>query len=205
MKKLFVFLLLTSILTQNAFSQSDKCDCEADLAFLDSKIKKTTTSYKNNKKSYDAELARISILAEKTSTIYDCYVLLNTLMLSLNDNHSRIYGTNKGAVKEIQSDSLKYAAFKNSQIYNAYPMLNMDLDSLETVLNSKAIADVEGVYSIKDYLTIGFFRDNPTNQFKTVILKSTTDLWKRGELVSTAIPFGNKYFSMMSGSYYTKN
>ena len=197
-------IFLAFIFTNLVFSQRDNCDCKADLAFLDAKIKKTTTSYKNNKNAYNASLARISILAEKTTSIYDCYVLLNTLMLSLNDNHSRIYGTDNGATKEVKSDSIKYAAFKNAPIYNLYPILKIDLDSLESVLNSKAVADVEGVYSLKDYITIGFFKDEASAQFKTVVLDSKTDLWKRGELVSTAIPFGNKYLSMMSGSYTTK-
>lgn len=203
MKKLFVFLLLTSILTQNAFSQSDKCDCKSDLVFLDAKIKKTP-AYKNNKESYNAELSRLSNNAEKITTIYDCYVLLNTLMLSLNDNHSRIYGIDNGAIKEVRSNSLKYSKFKNSDIYKAYPILNLNLDSLNTILSSKEIADIEGVYSIKDFLTIGFYKDKTQNQFKSIVLNSETDVWRKGELLYTSIPFGINYYLNIGGGLSTK-
>jgi hypothetical protein len=203
MNKLVVFFLMTYLLSQNAFSQSNNCDCKSDLTFLDAKIKKTP-AYKNNKESYITELERLSNKVESTTTIYDCFVLLNSLMLSLNDNHSRIYGINNGAVKEVKGDSLKYAAFKNSETYNAYPVLKMDLDSLETVLNSKAVADVEGIYAIQDLLTIGFYEDKTQKQFKAVVLDSDTEVWRKGELLYTSIPFGRNYYLNIGGSLSTK-
>jgi hypothetical protein len=203
MNRLVVLYLLTALFSLNAFSQSNNCDCKSDLIFLDAKIKKTP-AYKNNKESYIAEFERLSNKLEQTTSIYDCFVLLNTLMLSLNDNHSRMHGSDKGAVKEVKSDSLKYATFKNSQIYNAYPMIKMDLDSLATVLNSKAVANVEGVYNIKDFLTIGFYKDNTQQQYKAVVLNSETEVWRKGELLYTAIPFGRNYYLNIGGSLSTK-
>ncbi len=202
-KHLILLLILTSTFSMNGYSQTNNCDCKTELHFLDSKIKKTP-AYKKNKNSYNEEIARLANIVGKTTTIYDCYVILNKLMLSLNDNHSRVYGLDKGAVEEVKNDSIKYSLFKTSEIYNAYPIPKMDLDSLTTILSSKLISDVEGIYSIKDLLTIGFFKDKTHNQYKAIVLDSEIDIWRKGEIVYTSIPYGKNYFLNIGGKLSTK-
>jgi hypothetical protein len=203
LKHLILLLIITSIFSISGYSQTNNCDCKTELQFLDGKIKKTP-AYKLNKNSYNEEIARLATIAEKTTTIYDCYVILNKLMLSLNDNHSRVYGLDKGAVEEVKNDSIKYSLFKTSEIYNAYPIPKMDIDSLTTVLSSKLTADVEGIYSIKDFLTIGFFEDKTHNEYKAIVLDSEIDIWRRGEIIYTSIPYGKNYFLNMGGNLSTK-
>lgn len=203
LKHLIFIFSLTSIFSIDGYSQSNTCDCKTDLYFLDSKIQKAP-SYKKNKNAYTAELARIAGIAGKTTTIYDCYVLLNKLMLTLNDNHSRVYGVDKGAIEEVKLDSIKYSSFRASDIFNAYPMPKMDLDSLTEILSTQSISDAEGIYAIEDLLTIGYFKDKPHNQYKAIVLDSETDIWKKGEIVYTSIPYGQDYFLNIGGNLSTK-
>lgn len=200
---LILLLIISFLFTKHGFSQNTNCDCKTDLKYLDSKIKKTP-AYKNNRDSYDSAIIRLTNQAENTTKIYDCYVLLNKLMLSLNDNHSRVYGLDKGAVEEVKNDSIIYSLFKTSEIYNAYHTPKMDLDSLTTILSSKLISDVEGIYSIKDLLKIGFFKDKTHNQYKAIVLDSEIDIWRKGEIVYTSIPYGKNYFLNIGGNLSTK-
>lgn len=202
-KHLILLIVLTSIFTKDGFSQNNKCDCNADLKYLNSKIKKIP-AYKYNKDPYNEALTRLTNEAENAASVYDCFVLLNELMLSLNDNHSRVYGLDKGAVEEVMNDSIKYSLFKKSELYNAYPTPKINLDSLTTLLRSKGNSDPEGVYSIKDYMTIGFFKDKSQNQYKAIVLNSEIDIWRKGEIIYNSIPFGRNYFLNIGGSLSSK-
>jgi len=201
--RLIFTLILTTFISYPGISQLNNCDCKADLIFLDAKIKKSP-AYKNNKETYNIEFNRLSNLVESTTTTYACFVLLNSLMLSLNDNHSRIYGLDKGLTNEVKNDSLKFDSFKRSEIFSAYPIFKINLDSLTNILNTKKLTDIEGVYSIKNFLTIGFFKDKKQNEYKAIVLHSETDIWRNGELLYTAIPFGKNYLLNIGGSLSSK-
>ncbi len=188
---------------QQGFAQNEACLCKTDLIFLDSKIKKTP-SYKKNKKAYEAAFTIASNKAEMVNSVYECYVLLNRLMLSINDNHSRAYGLDKGAIEEVQKDSIKFLAFRNSPLFNLYPKPNINLDSLTTVLRSKEVSDMEGIYHKKGLLTIGVFKEADESSYKAIVLDSETDVWVIGEIIYTLLPFGNGYLLNVGGRLSTK-
>ena len=200
--RLLLLLLLSSLFT-NAYSQNKDCRCETDLTFLDSKIRKTP-AYRINKKAYNASYSRILKEIASVNSIFDCHYLLNELLISLNDNHSKVYSINSGATDEVKTNSEKFSEFKNSKLFNTYPKPNIDLDSLKSVLKTKAIMDIEGIYKRENYMTIGVFRNEIENNYKAIILDSESDVWQVGEIMYTLIPFGNDYLLNIGGSINSK-
>ena len=201
-KKIFLLLFLSSLIT-SAYSQNEECNCMTDLIFLDTKIRKTP-AYKINKQNYNTSYSEIEEKVASISTIFDCHSLLNELLLSLNDNHSRVFSIESGATDEVNEDPEKFIGFKKSALFNAYPKPNIDLDSLITVLNTKSVMEVEGIYERKDYMTIGVYRNKDENNYKAIIVDSESDVWQIGEIIYTMIPFGNNYLLNIGGGITSK-
>jgi len=201
MKMRLLLLLLLSSLFTNAYSQNKDCRCETDLTFLDSKIRKTP-AYRINKKAYNASYSRILKEIASVNSIFDCHYLLNELLISLNDNHSKVYSINSGATDEVKTNSEKFSEFKNSKLFNTYPKPNIDLDSLKSVLKIKTKLDIEGIYNKENYMTIGVYKDN--DNYKAIVLDSKSDVWQIGEIIYNLIPFGNDYVLNIGGSITSK-
>ncbi len=196
-------MIFISSITTNVYSQNEACSCKTDLLFLDGKIRKTP-SYKVNKKAYESSYSAVLKKIGSANTIYDCQVLLNTLLISLNDNHSKVYGIDKGATEEVKSNPDKFDEFKNSELFNAYPKPSIDLDSLKDVLSSKPKDDIEGIYSRKNYLTIGVYKSEIEDTYKAIVLNSESDVWEAREIIYTLVPFGYDYLLSIGGSLTTK-
>lgn len=203
MNRSIIVLLFLSSLFSNAYSQNDDCSCATDLAFLDSKLRKTP-AYKINKNAYQASYSKIVEEAASITSIYDCHSILNELLISLNDNHSRVFGTEPGATDVVTADPEKFEEFKKSALFNAYPKPPMDLDSLQTVLSNKPVTDVEGIYHRKNFMTIGVYRTTEGNKYKAVVIDSEFDVWQTGEIMYTLIPFGNNYLLNSGGGISSK-
>ena len=201
-RRIFLLLFLSSLFT-NAYSQNEDCNCMTDLTFLDSKIRKTP-AYKINKKAYNTSYSKFLKEVVSINSIFDCHSLLNELLISLNDNHSKVYSIELGATDEVNASPEKFNEFKKSKLFNAYPKPNIDLDSLKTVLKTKAIMDIEGIYKRENYMTIGVFRNEIENNYKAIILDSESDVWQVGEIIYTLIPFGNDYLLNIGGSINSK-
>ena len=201
-RRIFLLLFLISIIT-SAYSQNEDCTCMTDLTFLDSKIRKTP-AYKSNKKAYQASYSKIVKEVASINSIFDCHSLLNELLITLNDNHSRVYSIEPGATNEVNGDPEKFNDFKKSALFNAYPKPNIDLDSLKTVLNTKSIMDIEGIYKRKNYMTIGVYRNEDKNNYQAIIVDSESDVWQIGEIMYTLIPFGNNYLLNIGGGITSK-
>lgn len=185
------------------YSQNEDCSCKTNLTFLNGKIRKTP-AYNTNKKAYDTSYSKILNKVALVQTMFDCHSLLNELLLSLNDNHSKVYSIDPGATDEIKADPEKFNDFKNSELFNAYPKPNIDLDSLKTVLNTKIKIDIEGVYKRANYMTLGVYRSKDKNNYNAIILDSESDVWNVGEIMYTLIPFGNDYLLNIGGSITSK-
>jgi hypothetical protein len=157
-----------------------------------------------NKKAYLDSYLSLLEKAASTNTQFECHVLLNTLLLSLNDNHSRIYGTEVGATEAIRNDSGALETFKKSDLFNAYPKPKIDLDSLAMQLKDTPVEAVEGIYEKNGVLTLAVYREKDDTIYKALVLQSGTALWERGEQVFTFIPFGNEYLLGVGGSLSSK-
>jgi len=201
MKKTILLLVFVSSLITNLYSQDEDCSCKTDLTFLDSKIRKTP-AYKINKKTYETSYSKIVKEVTSINSIFDCHSLLNELLISLNDNHSRIYSIDPGITDEVNSNSEKLSEFKKSKLYNAYPKPNIDLDSLQSVLNTKTKKNIEGIYTRENYMTIGVYKNK--DSYKAIILDSESDFWQIGEIMYTLIPFGDDYLLNIGGGITSK-
>ena len=192
---------MLSITLVNA--QNKSCTCKENLEFLNKKVKKTP-SYKKNKTVYKDQFLKLEKNIENLNSAYECYVQLNKLMLSLTDNHSRLYSADKGAGEDIKNDVDKLNAFKSSKLFTIYPRPNIDLDSLKIALESKPKHAIEGVYSRTDYMTLGVYKMPDSKEYRAVVLKSENELWEIGEVLYTLIPFGNNYLLAVGGSLGSK-
>lgn len=202
-KKFLPLLFSIFFLYTSAYAQTENCNCKNDLIFLDSKIKKTT-SFKNNESAYIKSYQEKLKEADTITSNYDCYILLNTLLLSINDNHSRVYGLEMGATEEIKNDSIKFSEFLVSSIFKAYPKPNINLDSLVNILSAKSPSDIEGIYRRNGYMTIGVYKNTKQNNYKAIVLDPETKVWSKGEIVYTLIPFGNNYLLNVGGNISSK-
>ena len=203
MKKRIILLFLLGNLITNAYAQNEECNCKSDLTFLDSKIRKMP-AYKINKKAYNAAYSKFLIEVVSINSIFECHSLLNELLISLNDNHCKVYSNDLGATEDVKANSERFNEFKKSELFNTYPKPNINLDSLRTVLNAKTLPDIEGVYKRENYITIGLYRDEAKNNYKAIILDSESDAWQVGEIIYTLIPFGNNYLLNIGGSINSK-
>jgi hypothetical protein len=183
--------------------KNDGCSCMTDVAFLDSKIRKTP-AYKINKKAYNTSYSKIVKEAASIRTIFDCYSILNELLISLNDNHSRVYGVDQGATDKVNEDAEKFNEFKKSVLFNAYPKPRINLDSLKTVLNTKLIKDIEGIYKRERYVTIGVYKNEAAKNYTAIVLDSELEVCQIGEIIYTLIPFGNDCLMNIGGSITSK-
>lgn len=197
----YLIFFISVCFFNQTFAQGADCSCKTDLTFLHDKIKKTP-SYKINKTAYNDLYSESIKKAENLNSGYDCYVLLNKLLIGLKDNHCKIYGIDKGAIQAIREDSIKYKAFKKSPIFNQYPKSSLNLDSLKTVLSAKSTTDIEGIYTKINYLTIGVFKSG--TDYKAIVLDSEKDLWKAGEIIYTLVPYGNNYLLGIGGDIASK-
>jgi hypothetical protein len=71
------------------------------------------------------------------------------------------------------------AALKASNYYRQLPRTNADTDSLQRVLSTKKLHEVEGIYTY-DALTIGIYKEPASEWYKAVVLTSKTPLWEVG-------------------------
>jgi len=187
--------------TCNTTGQKEQCLCKFDLEFLHGKIKKTP-SYKANKDSYKKAYKAILGEAKYIDNAYDCFLQLNKLLLSLNDNHSKVYGINKGATKELRDAVGGLEKFKQSKLYKLYPKITIDLDSLTDILALKSPADKEGIYTNKDKLKIGVRKNQEV--YEAIVISSKNEIWSPGELIYTMIPYGNDYLLSVGGNSTSK-
>ena len=201
MKRTLIILISVTSLITHVYSQDEDCSCKTDLTFLDSKIRKTP-AYKMNKTAYEASYSNILSDVTSVNSLFDCHALLNTLLISLNDNHSRVYSINPGATKDVKSDPEKLTEFKSSRLYNSYPKPKIDLDSLKSVLHNTPKMTIEGIYTRANYMTIGVFKHN--DHYKAIILDSESDVWQVGELMYTLLPFGEDYLLGIGGGISSK-
>ncbi len=199
-----VFICLTFVLSSNSLkAQSDSCTCKEDFDFLHEKVKKSPP-YKTEKKITNDLYLKLSEEIKNVDSDYECFVLLNRFLMALNDNHSNVYGSDTGATTEIREDETKYKAFKKSELFDSYPRPEINIDSLLSVLDYKAISEIEGIYTIPDKMTIAVYSNSGSNEFMALVVDSEMDLWARGELLYTMIPYGNDYLRCIGGSLSSK-
>jgi len=199
---LFFFFSLSGNIAQDV-----DCSCFSQLSFLAKKAAKTPAYQDQVKATKGAIKEHFSSFLTQSKNIksdFDCFVLSNQLLITLNDNHSKTLGSQDAIDPKSAKDSIALAAFKGSMGFTTTKRLKIDLDSLEQVLSRKSLEETEGVYDRLPYAKIGVFYQPKSKRYQAVILSTTLPLWEPGELLYTLIPFGNNYFKMIGGSLSTK-
>lgn len=169
-------------------AQSDTCDCKSDVEYIHQKIKKLS-SYKKNKTAYQKAFQVAIFKATNQTSYYDCLEILNRLLIPLEDWHM-------GAFQQA-SDSL------GMQKIN-YPVYDGDLDYLTQTLENKSIDEMEGIYHRKQDFSIGLVYDEANKNYQGVVLKSSKEDWKRGDVIYKFVPLPENFFKIIGGQYPTK-
>jgi len=190
--KSYFILLFLAVLSSSSHlaaqaSMSD-CSCTADLTSLHDMIKETA-SYKMSKSVYLKSYDEAQKLVQEANSDYECYLLLAELLLTLNDNHGRLYGADKGATEEIRGNQTQLDKFKQSELYRAYPRSSLSLDSLEAALSKSKADDIEGIYHLPDQLSLGLYHDVSKGHYIAIVLQSNNAMWNPGETIYTFIPY----------------
>lgn len=205
MKTIPILLLVALFsVSSNLYAQEELCDCKSDLLFLDSKIRKMP-AYKREKANYKKAFELSLKKSSSVTSIFDCAVLLNTLMLSINDNHSHVYSLNDGATTEIKENAKSYNTFKNSSFFHIYPKPNVSLDSLKQVLSEKSKTEIEGIYHNKNKGVLGVYKSKDKSAYRVIMLEPFTDMWQEGEIISHMVPYGDDNFLQVGGSIQSKS
>jgi C-terminal processing protease CtpA/Prc len=78
----------------------------------------------------------------------------------------------------------------------------MDLDSLGQELKTKPFSEIEGIYSLPNYVTLGVHKEQ--EKYVGVILKSELSNWKAGEIMYTLLPFSDDLLLAVFGQQKSK-
>jgi len=184
--KSYIFLLILSLsFSLELHAQIKTCDCKADLVYLNQNIEKLP-SFKKNKNAY--KLAFQSALSIVTSNMpyYDCFVVLNTLLIPLKDWHM--------AVIENETDSL------STSLLN-YPKYDGSLENLKRDLKEKSNDEIEGIYFVNNNISFGVTYNEKNELYEALILKGGFENWSQGDIVYKLIPLSNNSFKVVGAQF----
>lgn len=205
MKLISSLFFFCFILNTNA--QSPTCDCKADLDFLYEELIESK-AYKSQKKNIESDFKasyqklKASINREETP-VFDCYILLNRLLLPIKDRHTEIYGnTTSVAYSEFDNEAI-LADFKASETNRIFPKSTLAIDSLSKELSTKKREDLEGVYYYGKYLKIGVYKTSDKT-YRGVVLKSTLYTWERGDVILNLYNTINDRYQFVTGTHTGK-
>lgn len=185
MTKLYLTFIFSLLLT---FSKAQHPDFTADLNHLYAALKKTP-SYKDQitgerKKEYKKLYESLKNEASAVKTDLDYFIRLSRLLLPLKDNHLGFYQYSPFTFQPGVADTALVNRFKKTSLFLNYPRANVDLDSLQNVLNLKPRDSVEGIYSYGKYVKAGLFRSSQRkDSLVAVVLDSKSLLWEPGDIV----------------------
>ena len=173
MKLLFSINLLLTF--QNMMMAQD-CSCAAQFNFVTNYFEQNNPAFQKIKNDpagytiYKADLKKLRTAANKEKDTDLCIRLLDKYVTLLKDHHSGIgFHLNR---KDL-GDSIKVAAFKSSAAYRQFKKIQVDTSELYTRLNTKDIADIEGIYSDGRSIVFGIVqRENKPNEYIGVVLKT---------------------------------
>ncbi|MBS1592597.1 MAG: hypothetical protein JST07_10885 [Bacteroidetes bacterium] len=163
--KLFFSLLLTlsSIILQAQTNDTYL----ADISSLHNMLQKTP-SYKDQIKgqnlvAYNELFERLKSDSTYKISEYKYFYNLAQLFFPIQDNHLGFY-----QIGNLPKES-DYSKFTGN------------IDSLKSVLESKALDSVEGIYFYGDNYSVGIFQNNP-KEYIGVVLNSNTTIWEKGQI-----------------------
>jgi hypothetical protein len=156
---------------------------------------------KEVEKTYQELLTTLE--GERRST-YDCFVKLHSLLDIVKDNHNALMGNAESFSLKEAMDSTFLEEFKKTDTYSLHPTPYLNLEKLEQELAEMPVEKIEGIYSFKEFFTIGIYKEKNEQTYKGVVLKTTIPTWQRGEQLFKMVPIGGDRFRVIYGSYVNK-
>ena len=173
-----VFLLLPCL----SFCQEKQMDL-IDLKHIIQK----TPSYKSQikgqrKKDFDKLFEKLKTKVVESNTNLEHFEILSELAGQINDNHFVLhYIPDSYFDWRKMADKLYVSQFLKKDYLINHPKTNIHADSLEKILNTKNINEVEGIYYFYSSIKIGVYRIDSLT-LKGTILQSNSPLWEKGDL-----------------------
>lgn len=186
MKNLAFILITLLFSTSVIFSQSQTCDCKADLDFVVEKIKKMP-SYKKQitgerKGRFEATYQKNSAKMQHPISIEACYKMLLEQLGHVNDVHSSLNVNTDILPEAVLNDATKFSEFKVSNEFINHPKTDRDLSKLKTELSEKNLQELEGIYSYANDEIIGFYYADNQKDLIGVVLETNLKQWEVGEI-----------------------
>lgn len=187
MKFLQLFLLTVIFFTSQA--QTNRT-YKSDLIELQNILKKTP-SYSDQIKgqsliSYNSLFEKLLSDTVKNASDYKYFYNLAQLFFPIRDNHLNFY---------------QIANFPSA---TDFPTFKGNLDSLKSVLTTKPLDSLEGIYHYDKYYSIGLFKVDKT-EYIGVVLGTETTNWKKGQVAIHLYEYLPNYFKAIYAHPKFKN
>jgi Peptidase family S41 len=187
MKFLQLFLLTIIFVTSQAQTNNTY---KSDLIELQTILQKTP-SYKDQIKgqsliSYNSLFESLLSDTVKNASDYKYFYNLAQLFFPIRDNHLTFYQT---------------ANFPSA---TDFPTFKGNLDSLKSVLTSKPLDSLEGIYHYDKYYSVGLFKVDKT-EYIGVVLDTETANWKKGQIAIHLYEYLPNYFKAIYAHPKFKN
>ena len=187
MKLIQLFLLTIIFFTSQA--QTNRT-YKSDLIELQN-ILKNTPSYSDQIKgqsliSYNSLFEKLLSDTVKNASDYKYFYNLAQLFFPIRDNHLTFY---------------QIANFPSA---TDFPTFKGNLDSLKSVLTTKPLDSLEGIYHYDKYYSIGLFKVDKT-EYIGVVLGTETTNWKKGQVAIHLYEYLPNYFKAIYAHPKFKN
>ncbi|MES2374028.1 MAG: S41 family peptidase [Bacteroidota bacterium] len=109
---------------------------------------------------------------------YHYFYNLSQLIFPLRDNHLGFYQVPDYDRFKTQATIDSFVA---SRDFLEYPEYKINIDSLKTVLATRATDSIEGIYHYDKFYSVGLFKSG-YKEYTGVIVASNVNMWRRGQI-----------------------
>jgi Peptidase family S41 len=164
MKIFFYLLLVLPVISIKAQTNNTYL---ADITSLRNILQKTP-SYRDQIKGqtvtiYNELFEKLKSDSSHNTSDYKYFYNLAQLFFPIQDNHLAFYQIDKFP-KE-----------------SAFSKFDGNIDSLKSVIETKALDSIEGIYFYGESYSVGIFKSN-SQEYTGVVLNSNTPIWKKGQI-----------------------
>lgn len=177
-KLLYPFLLVSLFLFTFLKVSGQDCDCSSQFLYLKNYIESNNPAFQQIKsnlseyKEYKKQIKKLTQLTEKEKYLERCIIYLEDYFSLLKDNHSGIDFNISRLPIDVKSQSA-IDSFKLTQNYLSFEKLKVDTTSIVAQLKSKAINDIEGLYTNGGNLYLGIV-SSEKDEYKGIVLRKTS-------------------------------
>lgn len=191
MKTNLIILQLMLILNGLTFSaplssQKEPCSCSEEFEFLKDYVERNLPAFganvnESNRSHYHQFVAQLVNEIQNDPINDHCILYLKSYLAYFKDNHSQI--NDRGIVVD-ENDEEAMRQFFSSPRFQQRERATIDLDDIETYLNSGNADAVEGIYESQDgaYKVAVVKNQNDFRDYYGVILESKTKIWEPGQV-----------------------